>query len=67
MELDDVELEFEEEALNVIVDKAIERKTGARGLTFNYRRNNERYNVWKFTTKHKILEEVLKKGYMKKY
>ncbi len=32
LELDDVELEFEEEALNVIVDKAIERNTGARGL-----------------------------------
>ena len=31
-ELDDVELEFEPEALNAIVDKAIERKTGARGL-----------------------------------
>lgn len=29
---DNVELEFEEEALNAIVDKAIERKTGARGL-----------------------------------
>ncbi len=32
LELDDVELEFEAEALNLIVDKAIERKTGARGL-----------------------------------
>ncbi|MCL2382609.1 MAG: ATP-dependent Clp protease ATP-binding subunit ClpX [Oscillospiraceae bacterium] len=32
LELDDVELEFDEEALNVIVDKAIERNTGARGL-----------------------------------
>ena len=31
-ELDDVELEFEDEALEAIVDKAIERKTGARGL-----------------------------------
>ncbi len=31
-ELDDVELEFEKEALEAIVDKAIERKTGARGL-----------------------------------
>ena len=31
-ELDGVELEFEKEALNAIVDKAIERKTGARGL-----------------------------------
>ncbi|MCI9015665.1 MAG: ATP-dependent Clp protease ATP-binding subunit ClpX [Clostridia bacterium] len=31
-ELDDVELEFEEEALNLIVDKAIQRNTGARGL-----------------------------------
>ena len=30
--LDNVELEFEREALEVIVDKAIERKTGARGL-----------------------------------
>ena len=29
---DNVELEFEPEALNLIVDKAIERKTGARGL-----------------------------------
>lgn len=29
---DDVELEFEPEALEVIVDKAIERNTGARGL-----------------------------------
>ncbi|KKB35116.1 ATP-dependent protease ATP-binding subunit ClpX [Bacillus thermotolerans] len=32
MELDDVELEFEEEALREIAKKAIERKTGARGL-----------------------------------
>jgi ATP-dependent Clp protease ATP-binding subunit ClpX len=32
LELDDVELEFEKEALEAIVDKAIERKTGARGL-----------------------------------
>ena len=32
MELDDVELEFEKEALDVIVDKAIQRNTGARGL-----------------------------------
>ena len=31
-ELDDVELEFEQDALETIVDKAIERKTGARGL-----------------------------------
>ena len=29
---DNVELEFDKEALNSIVDKAIERKTGARGL-----------------------------------
>lgn len=32
LKLDNVELEFEEEALEAIVDKAIERKTGARGL-----------------------------------
>ena len=31
-EIDGVELEFEQEALEAIVDKAIERKTGARGL-----------------------------------
>ena len=31
-ELDNVELEFQAEALSAIVDKAIERKTGARGL-----------------------------------
>jgi len=31
-EYDNVELEFEQEALEAIVDKAIERKTGARGL-----------------------------------
>lgn len=30
--LDNVELEFEKDALEKIVDKAIERKTGARGL-----------------------------------
>lgn len=30
--LDDCELEFEQEALELIVDKAIERNTGARGL-----------------------------------
>ena len=30
--LDNVELEFEQDALEAIVDKAIERKTGARGL-----------------------------------
>ena len=32
IELDGVDLEFEPEALDVIVDKAIERNTGARGL-----------------------------------
>ena len=32
LQMDDVELEFEREALEAIVDKAIERKTGARGL-----------------------------------
>ena len=32
LQMDDVELEFEHEALESIVDKAIERKTGARGL-----------------------------------
>ncbi len=32
LELDNVDLEFEEEAISEIVDKAIERKTGARGL-----------------------------------
>ena len=32
LELDNVELEFEDEALELIVNKAIERKTGARGL-----------------------------------
>ena len=31
-ELDNVELDFEQEALETIVEKAIERKTGARGL-----------------------------------
>lgn len=30
--MDNVDLEFEQEALELIVDKAIERKTGARGL-----------------------------------
>ena len=30
--LDGVELNFEDEAINAVVDKAIERKTGARGL-----------------------------------
>ena len=32
LELDNVELEFEEDALHEIAKKAIERKTGARGL-----------------------------------
>ena len=32
LELDGVELEFEKEALDAIVEKAIERNTGARGL-----------------------------------
>ena len=32
LEMDDVELEFKQESLEAIVDKAIERKTGARGL-----------------------------------
>ncbi|MBP3596189.1 MAG: ATP-dependent Clp protease ATP-binding subunit ClpX [Clostridia bacterium] len=32
VELDGVELDFEQEALELIVDKAIERNTGARGL-----------------------------------
>ena len=32
LKIDDVELEFEKDALDAIVDKAMERKTGARGL-----------------------------------
>lgn len=32
LELDNVELEFTEEALVMVSEKAIERKTGARGL-----------------------------------
>lgn len=32
LELDDVELEFTEEALREVAKQAIERKTGARGL-----------------------------------
>ena len=32
LELDNVELEFTEEALAAVSEKAIERKTGARGL-----------------------------------
>ncbi len=32
LEMDNVELEFTQDALEAIVDKAIERKTGARGL-----------------------------------
>ena len=32
LEFDDVELEFTDEAISIIVDKAIERNTGARGL-----------------------------------
>ena len=32
LSMDDVELEFERDALEAIVDKAMERKTGARGL-----------------------------------
>lgn len=32
LEFDDVELEFQDEAIGAIVDKAIERNTGARGL-----------------------------------
>ena len=32
LELDDVELEFEEDALRAIAKKAIQRNTGARGL-----------------------------------
>ena len=32
LELDNVELEFEDEALRAIAKKAIERNTGARGL-----------------------------------
>ena len=32
LEMDGVELEFENEALRAIAKKAIERKTGARGL-----------------------------------
>ena len=31
-EIDNVELEFKDDAINAIVDKAIERNTGARGL-----------------------------------
>ena len=32
LKMDNVDLDFENEALELIVDKAIERKTGARGL-----------------------------------
>ena len=43
-ELDNVQLEFEKEALEQIVEKAIERKTGARGLR-SILEDNERYYV----------------------
>ena len=43
-EIDGVELTFEKEALEAIVEKAIERKRSKR-IAFYNRRNNERYNV----------------------
>ncbi len=44
-QIDGVELSFEEEAIEAIVEKAIERKTGARRTSLYYRRNYERYYV----------------------
>ena len=42
---DNVELEFDDEALQEIANKAIERKTGARGLLLHYRRNHDGCHV----------------------
>ena len=42
---DDVELEFDDEALQEIANKAIERKTGARGLRSIIERNHARCHV----------------------
>ncbi len=45
MALDDVELEFSNDALNAIVDKAMERKNRCKRTTFYNGRNYERCYV----------------------
>ncbi|SUJ65479.1 ATP-dependent Clp protease ATP-binding subunit ClpX [Staphylococcus aureus] len=45
LELDDVDLEFTEEALSAISEKAIERKNRCAWFTFNHRRIVNRYYV----------------------
>ncbi len=45
LELDDVDLEFTEEALSAISEKAIEKKNRCAWFTFNHRRIVNRYYV----------------------
>ena len=61
LELDDVELEFEREALNVIVDKAIARNTGARGLR-SIIEDIMRDNMFEVTSNPKIEKCIITKA-----
>ena len=45
LELDDVELTFDDKALEAIAETSLKRKTGARGLRANYGKYHDGYHV----------------------
>lgn len=53
-ELDGVELKFTDEAINTIAKKAVERKTGARGLRMPYLK----MQLWILCTKHLQMKQL---------
>ncbi len=60
LKLDDVELEFTDDALETIVDKAIERKTGARGLR-SIMEETMRDVMYEIPSNHKIAKCIINK------
>jgi ATP-dependent Clp protease ATP-binding subunit ClpX len=60
LEIDGVELEFNQDALETIVDKAIERKTGARGLR-SIMEETMRDVMYEIPSNHKISKCIITK------
>ncbi len=61
LKLDDVELEFTDDAKEAIVDKAIERKTGARGLR-SIMEETMRDVMYEIPSNHKIAKCIINKA-----
>ncbi len=64
-EMDHVKLTFEKEAILAIVDKAIERKTGARGLR-SILEETMRDIMFEIPTNHEIVECIIQKDTVEK-